>query len=163
MSATPCNPPSAINSASDGSDATAIAASAHANRRPRSGARHAGNSANGASLNQPATASIPAQAVGRRHSSTAPTSIAASTTSVVPVDAVISSGGNAMRVSAARSPASSSSTGLGAPTVPRAPAKILNTPQAAATAASAATASPASTESQVLRTGATSASGMYSA
>ena len=85
------------------------ASSAVIRRRPRSGASDTGTSANGASLNQPATASKPVQAVGRRHSSTAITSIAPSTTSVVPVEAVISNGGKASHATAARSPASSTS------------------------------------------------------
>ena len=153
-------PPSATSTPISGSDTAAIAASAPASRRPRSGARHTVSSANGASLNQPASASIAEQAAGRRHSSTATSSIAARTTSVVPVDTVISSGGNASQASAARSPASSASTGLGARARGRAPAVVLNTAQAPTRAASTVTASPPSTESHTLLTGANSASGV---
>ena len=112
MSAGPWRPPSANSRPSIGADTSAIAASARTSRRPRSGASDTGRSANGASLNHPAAASIPVHKVGRRQRSTAIASIAASTTSDVPVDTVISSDGNASQASAARSPASSTSTAL---------------------------------------------------
>ena len=90
-------------------------------------------------------------------------SIAASTMSVVPVETVISTEGNASQATAARSPASSSSAGRRAPEWRRGPAVVLNTAQAATSAARTATASPPSTESHSELTGAASASGVYSA
>ena len=112
MSAGPWRPPSANSRPSIGADTSAIATSARTSRRPRSGASDTGNSANGASLNQPAAASIPVHKVGRRHRRTAIASIAASATSDVPVDTMIRSGGKASQPKAARRPASSASTGL---------------------------------------------------
>ena len=115
MSAGPLAPPSATNRPRSGSDTSAIAVSARIRRRPRSGASATGSSTNGANLNQPAIASMPVASAGRRHSRTAAASIAASTGSVVPVDTVMSRGGNASQASAARSPASSTSGGRRVP------------------------------------------------
>ena len=110
-------------------------------------------------MNHPAAASIPVQREGRRHRSRAIASIAASIGSVVPVDTVISSGGKASHASAARNPASSASGGRRA----RDPAVARYSAHAVPSAAATAAASAMSTGSQTPLTGATNASGVYSA
>ena len=73
---------------------------------------------------------------------------------MVPVDTVISNGGNASQASAARSPASSTSGARRAPAGASPATRSRNTAAAATNAASTASASPPVTESQIVLTGA---------
>src|SRR5581483_4618968 len=114
-----------------------------------------GTRANGASLNQPAAARIVEDAAGRRQSRTANMSIAASSTSVVPVEAAINRGGKASQAIAARRPPSSSPGSRRR----RAGTFALYNPAPQASAAITAMPSAPSTESQIVETGATMASG----